>query len=130
MTLRSDAHAPSFFWRTVTLLALWLIIFGFITAMTPWAMEAGVNVTQEKMKAVIMAPLLGGLGLASVLGGPRPSLLCGILSFVILAGSTAWMLFRCQSKGAFWMLAAANMLIITAASLGFSQMTHYWNENP
>ncbi len=97
---------PRFLWRVIILLSLWFIIFGGITAMTPLHMEGGYDVTHEKLKATLCAPILGSFGLAAFFGGHRPSLLLVILSFVTILGSTALMLFRCRTVRTFWTLTA------------------------
>lgn len=106
---------PSFLTRAATLLGLWLLIFGAITAMTPSHMEAGYDVTQEKLRVVFYSPILGCLGLASFLGGHRPTLPV-ILSFVLILGSTDVMLFRCRTPRAFWTLTAVHIIIVTVFS--------------
>jgi hypothetical protein len=121
---------PSFLWRAATLLLLWFIIFGVATALTPLFMEVGYDITHEKLKATLCAPLLGWFGMAAFFGGPRPSNFAAISSLVIILGSSLLMLFRCRSYWAFWILTAVHILIITVASIGFSQITRYWNENP
>ena len=120
---------PRFLWRVATLLGLWFIIFGVITALTPLHMEAGYDVTHEKLKATLCAPILGCFGFAAFLDGYRPSLVPVILSFVTILGSTALMLFRCRTVRTFWTLTAVHIIIVTVSSVGFSQVTRYWNEN-
>jgi hypothetical protein len=107
-----------------------VIIFGLITALTPLHLEAGSDVVLETLKYTLCAPILGAYGLAALFGGHRPSLLLMTASSVIILGSTAWMVFRCRSSRAYWSLTVAHILIVTSASIGFSQVTRYWNENP
>ncbi|MFN0078842.1 MAG: hypothetical protein ACKVY0_20470 [Prosthecobacter sp.] len=122
--------APSFLWRAATLLGLWLLIFGAIIAITPLHMEGGYNVTYEKLKATLCAPFLGWFGMAAFLGGHRPSYVPAIISLLIILGSTLLMLFRCRTTRTFWILTAVHIIIVTVSSIGFSQVTRYWNENP
>lgn len=128
--MSSITPVPRFVWRVTILLGLWFIIFGLITTMTPLHMEAGYDVTQEKLKAIFCAPILGYLGLAAFLGGHRPSLVPVILSFLIIPGSTALLLFRCRTIRTFWTLTAVHIIIVTISSIGFSQITRHWNEYP
>jgi NADH:ubiquinone oxidoreductase subunit K len=93
-------------------------------------MEGGYDVTHEKLKATLCAPILGCFGLAGFLGGHRPAVVPVILSFVIILGSTALMLFHCRSVRTFWTLTVVHIIIVAVSSIGFSQMTRYWNENP
>ena len=64
----ATSPVPRFVWRATTLIGLWFIIFGVITALTPWHMESGYDITHEKLKATLCAPILGCLGLAAFLG--------------------------------------------------------------
>ena len=121
---------PRFVWRVTILLGLWFIIFGIVMAMTPLHMEAGYDVTQEKLKAIFCAPILGCWGLAAFLGGHRPSLFPVLLSFLIILGSTSLLLFRCRTIRTFWTLTSVHIIIVTISSIGFSQITRYWNEYP
>lgn len=114
----------------MTLLGLWVILFGIITALTPWNLEAGLNVTHEKLKAVLLAPVLGVLGLAALFDRLRPSAFSGVSAFGFLLVLSVWMLFRCHTRRGYWMLTACHFVIILTASIGFSQMTRHWNENP
>jgi hypothetical protein len=96
----------------------------------PSHMEAGYDVTQENLKAALCSPFLGFFGFASFLGGPRPSPFFFIVSFVIILGSTALMLFRCRTVRAFWTLTAVHIIIVTVSGIGFEQFTRYINEGP
>ena len=75
-------------------------------------------------------PILGCMGLAYFLGGHRPSLLIMVFSIVVILGSAAWMLFRCRTIRTFWTLTTAHMIIVTVSSIGFTQLSRYWSENP
>lgn len=99
-------------------------------ALTPLHMEGGYDTVQEKLKATLCAPILGCFGLATFLGGHRPSLMVALLSFLIILASAAMMLFHCRTLRTFWALGAAHVVIVTVSSIGFSQATRYWNEIP
>lgn len=121
---------PSFLWRVATLLGLWFIIFGVITALTPMHMEAGYDVTHEKIRATLCAPILSWFGMAAFLGGHRPSYLPAIASLLVILGTPLLMLFRCRTSREFWILTAVHIIIVSVSSIGFSQVTRYFNENP
>ena len=85
--ISTTPKAPSFLWRVATLLGLWFIIFGVITALTPLHMEAGYDVTHEKIRATLCTPILSWFGMAAFLGGHRPSYLPAIASLLVILGS-------------------------------------------
>ena len=126
----TTSPVPRFVWRVATLIGLWFIIFGVITALTPLHLENGYDVTYEKLKYTLFSPILGWFGLAAFIDGHRPALLPAVISFVIILGSTVLMLFRCRTVRTFWILTAVHIIIVTVSSIGFSQATRYWNENP
>ncbi|MEN3943923.1 hypothetical protein WJU23_21655 [Prosthecobacter sp. SYSU 5D2] len=128
--MSGSAQPPSLLWRAMTLLGLWVVLFGIVTVLTPWHLEGGLDVVQEKGKAILWAPVLGGLGLAALFDWPRPTVFSSILSFGILLLFSAWILFRCRTRRAYWMLTACHFVIILTASIGFSRMIRYWSDNP
>jgi hypothetical protein len=123
--------APPLIWRMAMVLGLWFLIFGAITVMTPPPpMEGGYDASQEQLKAILCSPMLMWMGLASMLGRHMPSLLALILSFGIIFGPTAFMLFRCHTRRAFWIWTGVQVIIITVSSIGFTQLARCWSENP
>ena len=122
--------APKFRWRIATVFGLWWVIFGFIMSVIPIHMEGGYDVTLEKLKVTLCAPLLGWLGLATFFGRHDPSYLSGSASLLIILVPTLWMLFRCRTTRAFWILTAVHVLIVTVSSIGFIQFSRYWSEGP
>ncbi|MBL9146895.1 MAG: hypothetical protein JNM99_24645 [Verrucomicrobiaceae bacterium] len=121
---------PGFQRRLTTLIGLWFVIFGVITALTPFHVEGGFDVSHEKLKATLCAPILGCYGFAAFLGGHRPPSLLVILSLVTILGSTALMLMRWRTVRAFWTFTAIYAIMVTISSIGFSNVIRYWNQNP
>ncbi len=121
MSTAATSKVPKLHWRLVLLLGLWHLIFGVIIAFTPLHLEGGVDVTQEKLKFILMAPVLGWLGLGVLIsGGPRFGVGM-ILAFMIILGAAIGLLFRCRTLRAFWTLAGVNAIVIAGAGVGFSQ---------
>ncbi|MBN8458008.1 MAG: hypothetical protein J0M04_09220 [Verrucomicrobia bacterium] len=113
-----------------TLLGLWFIIFGVTTALTPLHMEAGVDITQEKIKATLCAPILSWFGMAVFFAGHRQSPFLALASLLVTLGSPLLMLFRCRTSLGFWILTAVHTIVVTISGIGYSQVTRYWNEIP
>lgn len=126
----NESKVPPLLWRMVTLLGLWFIIFGITTALTPLHMEAGVDITHEKIKATLCAPIYSWFGMAAFFAGHRPSLLLAIISLLLTLVSPLLMLFRCRTSLGFWMLTAVHTIVVTISGIGYSQVTRYWNETP
>lgn len=128
--LSARLSAPGVLWRIATLVGLWFIIFGSITALTPLHMEGGFNIPLEKLNATLLAPVLGWIGMAYFLGGDRPSAPVLMVSLLVLLSSTLWMLFFCRTRRSYFVLIAIQTIIITLSSIGYSLMIRYGSDLP
>ena len=115
--------------RGLYLVGFWLLTASITMAVTPMYLEAGYDVTEEKIKAALMAPFPASLGMNYLLSPDHRVTSLVAWSFVAFFVVIGLLLAFCRSRRAFLALTLLHLTLIPTAFVGFYRFTCYWNEH-
>lgn len=115
--------------RGLYLVGFWIFAASITMVVTPMHLEGGYDVTEEKIKAALMAPFPASLGLNYLLSPDHRVTSLFAWSFVAFFVVIGLLLTFCRGRRAFFTLAFLHLTLVPTAFVGFYRFTCYWNDH-
>ena len=127
MTLATSIPSPKL--RGFCLFGFWILTASIAISVTPIYLEGGYDVTEDKIKAALIAPLPASLGINYLISTDHRVTSVVSWSFVAFFVLIGLLLIFCRGRRVLFALALLHLTLIPVAFLGFYRFTCYWNDH-